>query len=133
METRQQRLERENGEFCVAIWPVLIEVKEEVAAGGHNNGAGIIYRELERRSGVGMGHLRHDRGPLASILALCDERGYPPLTVLVVRSRPRTNPRPGPGYTVRHGSIEEDRRRVLAFDWRARVYRIGGTFACSSG
>lgn len=51
--------------------------------------------------------------PLARILDLCRERGYPPLTVLVVNRR---TGRPGGGYCG-PADLDRSREEVYAFRW----------------
>lgn len=50
---------------------------------------------------------------LGPIMSLCAQKGYPPLTVLVVN---RDTGVPGGGLTTIE-DVNEDRERVFAFDW----------------
>ena len=120
MELNQHHGNQQNGEYCVAIWLVLLEVWDANRAEPNVGGVGIKYRDLADRADVPRHMVGQQAPALISIGALCDAAGHPPLSVLAVKSRPRTrNRRPGPGYDPRFGSVAEDKRRVLAFNWNA--------------
>ena len=120
------------GERCVAIWNVLLEVwTEDLAVDTPIDQVGINYVQAQNRSGVGMGHLRHPRGPLDSIAFYCEgviPVPLPPFTVLVVKTQPQRNRRPGGGYVIRYGSLRADREAVMAFDWAAVAVPDPGDF-----
>ena len=84
------------------IWSLLICAARERKS--------YTYGDVARILGFGgAGTLAQFLGP---IMWLCENNGWPPLTVLVVN---QDTGLPGEGLTIEE--VNEDRESVLAFDW----------------
>lgn len=91
-------------EWGYRAWPILTSTARR-----HQT---LTYGEVADR--LGMGGSTPVRIALWPLQDLCLEKGWPPLTSIVLNKRTR---RPGPGFIAWDGDLDEAHREVFAFDW----------------
>jgi putative restriction endonuclease len=91
-------------ELASLAWEPLVE-----SAARHHL---LTYQDLAQPLGLrGARPVRFALGPIQS---LCSERGYPPLTSIVINKQTRL---PGQGFIAGTGKLKEDHDSVFGFDW----------------
>ena len=91
-------------ELAWKAWPILVDA----AAASHR----LTYQEIAVQ--LGYKDARVVRFALAPIQQYCMEKGYPPLTSIVVRKQSH---KPGPGFIAWHGDLDEAQGLVFTFNW----------------
>ena len=93
-------------EAAYLLWPMLVEAA--------NNNRILPYGHYASK--LGSPSARPMRSFLAPIQDLCEEKGWPPLTSIVVNKSTR---KPGPGFTAWRGKLEIAQDRVFGYDWNS--------------
>lgn len=85
-------------------WPILTQAAAERRV--------LTYEKLT--TAMGYHTAKVARFALWTIQDFCKEKGYPPLTGIVVS---KSTGMPSSGFTARDGDIEEAQDKVLDFEW----------------
>ena len=91
-------------DWANATWPLLVRAAAD--------GKLLTYKEVQHS--IGLSHWRNVRHALAPIQDLLLERGYPPLTSLVVNAKTH---RPGAGFVAWPGDPKDAHENCYSFDW----------------